>query len=246
MRRGTVGMLVGLAVVAWAAWGTTAQGAPEGRRLPTFGHFRGTVITAAGERVVIQKAEGGQMTLEPRWLGGGRGRDRRQIEYFGTLKQGDTVEGTYKLDEGTHYCVVGITRVGPDGKAVDSLPTVEGRVAGTVITANEERLVLHQREGGQMTIEARRVRREDQVRVDPEQAEFLRGLKPGDPVEVCWTLGDGNHFILAAMARPESPERAAGASQEDQVRALRAELEALRREVAALRELVNKSLEQRK
>lgn len=83
------------------------------------GKVRGTVITVGEDRVVIQKAEeGGQMTLEPRWLGGGRGRDKEQIAYFHTLKQGDKVEATWKLDEGTHYCVQSITKLDADGRPI--------------------------------------------------------------------------------------------------------------------------------
>lgn len=77
------------------------------------GKVVGTVITTGPKRVVIQKAEGGQMTLEPGWVntGGGWHQDEKQIAFFATLKQGDQVEANWVLD-GTHYQVESIKRTG--------------------------------------------------------------------------------------------------------------------------------------
>lgn len=84
------------------------------------GRARGTVITTSGERLVIQKAEGGQMTLEPKWVQveGKWGRDQEQIAFFRSLKQGDQIEANWRLDEGTHFCVTRIAKLDAEGRSV--------------------------------------------------------------------------------------------------------------------------------
>lgn len=91
----------------------------DGKPVPELvreGRVRGTVITVGEERLVVQRAEGGQLSLEPRWVKTGNkwGRDQEQIAFFQTLKQGDQIEAAWKLDEGTHYCVQEIKK--GDGK----------------------------------------------------------------------------------------------------------------------------------
>lgn len=144
----------------------------------------------------------------------------------------------------------------------------ESLVKGTVITVGEAgRLIIQKEEGGQMTLEPRFVRVEGRMQGHPEIIKFVNTLKQGDKVEAFVRPGDGGHFMNWGIAKPDGemvgrlpaqpggvwPVAAAGgeggrrpdAAPAEELRALRSEIGDLRKEVAALKELVSKLVERK-
>jgi hypothetical protein len=84
------------------------------------GVVRGRVISAAPDRVVVGRGEGGQETLELTWnheRGEGPG-DLFDALVSQDLKPGDEVIAMWELDEGAHYVVRSICKADAAGQAL--------------------------------------------------------------------------------------------------------------------------------
>jgi hypothetical protein len=84
----------------------------------TAGRVQGRVITTGEDRVVIEKHEGGQMTLEAGWVQkeGQWVRNEDHLRVIKSLKQGDQMVAHWRLGDGQHFIIQEIAPVGPDGK----------------------------------------------------------------------------------------------------------------------------------
>jgi len=135
----------------------------------------------------------------------------------------------------------------------------EGEVKGKVIVVGEDRVVIAKDSGAQMTLEAgwKKVAHNKWVR-NPEQMEYFQTFKPGDMVGATWRLDEGTHFCVQRIAKldahgkPIRHDQAREAKDKPreggevvhQLHALRGEVAQLRKDIAELRELLKKALEE--
>lgn len=97
-----------LAALCLAAWALSSL--PSYAETITKG--KGTVITVGEDRVVVQKAEGGQITLEARFtpVNGKWVRSQACLDYMKTLKQGDQIEYECREGEGNHFMTLALVK----------------------------------------------------------------------------------------------------------------------------------------
>lgn len=211
------------------------------------GKVEGQVITIGEDRIVIEKGEGGQMTLEAGWVQreGQWVRNEEHFRFFKSLKQGDRIVAGWVIDGG-HYFIREIVRAG-EGEEEQA---TQGRVQGKVITTGEDRVVIEKHEGGQMTLEAGWVQKGDEWVRNEDHLRVIQTLQPGDPMVAHWRLGDGGHFILQeiALIGPDGKAIPAGEGENlvrmsRELHAMREEMAAMRQEIAELKALVQQLVE---
>jgi len=167
------------------------------------GTYRGKIITVGEDRIVVAVPDHGQVTLEVRFVQDGAEwvPDRAQIAQIKTLQPDQMVEVKWFRGDGGHFRIAELS-AGPAGGAR------QGLVTGTVVTADEGRVVVTSDAGGQVTLEPAWMRRNGEWVRDPFHEVFAQGLQPGDRVVALWELDEGTHFVLRGISKLDAEGQA--------------------------------------
>jgi preprotein translocase subunit YajC len=203
------------------------------------GTTRGTVIVVGEDRLVVQAAEGGQMTFEvamvkdgDQWVKNGA-----QLAQLKTIKQGATVEVHWGRDHTNHYYIIELKSQEGPGRGR------EGLVQGKVVTASEGRIVVAATDGSQMTLEPSWVRRNNQSVRDPSQVAFASALKPGDEIVALWGLDGGTPHLIHGVAKVDPAGQALGlALTQAELREAYQQIDQLQQQIRDLRRLIEQGL----
>lgn len=203
------------------------------------GTTQGTVIVVGEDRLVVQAAEGGQMTFEVAMVKDGDQwvRNGAQLAQLKTIKQGAAAEVHWGRDHTNHYYIIELkTQEGPARAR-------EGVVQGKVITSSEGRIVVAATDGSQMTLEPIWVRRNNQSVRDPAQVAFARALKPGDEIVALWGLDEGTHYVMRGVAKVDPAGQALGlALTQAELREAYQQINQLQEQIRDLRRLIEQGL----
>ncbi len=183
---------------------------------------------------------GQQMTFEARTVQDGDQRiaDRAQLAQIKSLKPDQMVHVNWTEGHGGHYTITEM-RVGPaDGAR-------QGLIRGTVITADDSRVVVAKDEGGQMTLEATVFWRWGTMLRDPFQKLACGEIRAGEKVTAIWEIGEGMHYILRGIATDDPTDDALGSVLlQAQLRESYNQINQLQNEIRQLKNLVNQVLKQ--
>ncbi len=201
----------------------------------------GKIITVGEDRIVVGLHDGKQMTFEVRSVPDGDTRiaDRAQMAEIKTLKTDQMVHVKWHKAHDGHYYIEEMF-IGPaDGSRW-------GIASATVITADEERVVVADDDGGQITLERAWFRRRNQKPLqDPYQGLVGTELKPGDRVVAMWDVAEGTHYMIRGISKidPEAQALAAVLMQA-QMRESYNQINELHNEINELKNLINRLLKQ--
>ena len=189
-------ILAGLVLATGVAGYVIAQDENEGGSV-------GKIVTVGEDRIVVAIRDQGQMTFEVQSVQDGDEwiKDRGQMAQIQTLKQDQMVHVMWRKGDGGHYFIKELFAGPEDGAR-------QGLVQGSVIVADEGRIVLAKDGGGQITLEPNWVRRQGEWGRNIYHDLFGQGLEPGDHVVAMWQLDVGPHFVIRGIAQTD-PERQA-------------------------------------
>jgi len=182
----------------------------------------------------------GQMTFEVQTVPDGdqRVKDRAQMAQIKTLSKDQMVHVKWVRAHDGHYYITELFAGPQDGAPY-------GLLTGTLITAGEDRVVVAQDAGGQVTLEAPWIRRRGQHERDPFYGLLAQDLKPGDKVIAMWQLGEGTHFITRGLAKRDSEGQAlALVLLQAELRETYNQVNELENQISGLRSLIERLLEQ--